>query len=91
MEDILIYLMEFSSLSQIYVKILLPTLGFQKKLHTPLKMLFIFDTPPSECAEFWSPPCSLLPLSMEELIPYSAVSYSRANFKRSDYSYHMMY
>ena len=55
-EDILIYLMEFSSPSQIYVYILFPTPGLQKKLHSPsLEMLFIFHPPPSECAEFWYP------------------------------------
>ena len=55
-EDILIYLMEFSSLSQIYVNILIPTTGFQKKLLSiSIKMLFIFHPLPSECAEFWFP------------------------------------
>ena len=39
MQDNLIYLMEFSTPSQIYVEILAPTLGLQKKLYAPLKML----------------------------------------------------
>ena len=46
-EDILTYLMEFSSPpSQIYVDILIPTPGLQKKLHNPsLEMLFTFHPP----------------------------------------------
>ena len=56
MKDILVYLMEFSSPSQIYVIILIPISGFQRKLHSPsLEMLFISHPPLSECAEFWSP------------------------------------
>ena len=68
-EDILIYLMEFSSPSQIYVDILIPTPGFQTKLHSPsLEMLFILHPPPSECAEFWYPLPDVFHPPLEELM-----------------------
>ena len=52
-EDILIYLMEFSSPSQIYVNISITTPGFQKELLSPsLEMLLVFHPPPSEYVEF---------------------------------------
>ena len=55
-EDILIYLMEFSSPSQIYVNILIPTPGSQNKLHSPSReMLFIFQPLPLSVLDFGPP------------------------------------
>ena len=51
------YLMEFLYPFSDLCKTLVPTPGFEKKLHAPpVKMLFLFHSPPSDCAELWSPP-----------------------------------
>ena len=53
-EDILTYLMEFSSPLSDLCNYFDPHSKFEK-LHSPsFRMLFIFNPLPSECAEFWS-------------------------------------
>ena len=63
LEDILIYLMEFSSPSQTYVKISVPIPGLQKKLHTPALKCTLFFIPPPLSLQNFGLPARCLPSS----------------------------